>query len=168
MPPQSDLLIAIAQISIAFAGFSGVIASFSKFRLHADVTRFRVQLIVVAGLSTVIFSLLPFLPALFGVDEELGWRLCCAVLFVVGVVFPYFAVKRARELYRAGLLHTQAFTIVYNLIGVAITAALFFSAAGPLSHLGAAVYITSLVFTLFLCAYYFFMQMFAIDLDAKP
>lgn len=164
MTEHSGLLLACAQIAVALAGFSGVVAAFSKFRLHPAATAFRVRLMVAASLSTVLFSLAPFVPMLFGAGEQASWRICSAVMALGGAAFPFWAVRSARRLYKAGILHTQPVTIVTNIIGGALTIALFASAAGLIEGRQAAIYVAALYFTLTLCAYYFLMQMFAIDL----
>lgn len=165
MTDHATLLVAIAQIAIAFAGFSGVIAAFSKFRLHQDVTVFRVRLMVGAGLSALLYSLLPFLPAAFGAGEALSWRISSGVMALGGFIFPFLALKPARRLYKAGLIRTQPFSIFTNIGSTILTLSLTAVAAGFLSKYAAAIYLTALFFTLILCAFYFLMQMFAIELD---
>jgi hypothetical protein len=46
MTEHADLLRTIAQISIAFAGFAGVIAAFGRFHLAPEATAFRVMIAV--------------------------------------------------------------------------------------------------------------------------
>jgi hypothetical protein len=165
MTDHAGLLLAIAQISIAFAGFSGVIAAFSKFRLHQDVTVFRVRLMVGASLSGLLFSLLPFVPMQYGASETASWRIAAGFMAATGFVFPFVALGRARKLYKAGLIRTQAFSAFTNVGSTIITLSLAAVALGFLKQYAAAIYVTALYFTLILCSFYFLMQMLAIDLD---
>lgn len=165
MADSAGLLLAMAQIAIAFAGFSGVIAAFSKFKLHHDVTVFRVRLMVVAGLSALVFSLFPFLPPAFGASEALSWRIASGVMALAGFIFPFFALAPARRLYKAGLIHTQPFSVFTNVGSTIFTLSLTAVAAGFIPQYAEAIYLSAIFFTLILCAFYFLMQMFAIELD---
>lgn len=167
MAEEADLLRTIAQISIAFAGFAGVVAAFGTFRLAPEVTAFRVRMMVKIALATLLFSLLPFLPVEFGLSESDGWRVS-APLFALGMVALSFqAWTGLRPLFRAGLLDTQKHATVVYSIGATLIVALFASATERVAPYAPAVYVSGLFFGLAMSSYYFIMLMIAVDIDRK-
>jgi hypothetical protein len=165
MAEHADLLRTIAQISIAFAGFSGVIAAFGRFHLAPEATVFRVRMMVVAALVTLLYSLLPFLPTALGLSESYSWRISAA-LMGIGLVAVYARTwTRLKLLFRAGLLDTQKHAIVVYSIGAILIVALFASATAPVAPYAPAVYVTGIFFGLAMSSYYFIMLMFAVEID---
>ena len=117
-----DVFLTIAEISVAFAGFSGVVAVFGrrspdKWR-SGDILRFW-QMIEVS-LSALIFSLLPFILHYIGLPDASTWATCSALLAVISSV----------QMARAGFRTVKAagtdpsiklgFTIPFLLIGFVI------------------------------------------------
>jgi hypothetical protein len=80
-----SILLSIAEISVAFAGFSGVVAVFGrrssgKWR-RGDILRFW-QMIEVS-LSMLIFALLPFIFHHTGMTAQRTWPACSAILALI-------------------------------------------------------------------------------------
>lgn len=167
MAEHADLLRTIAQISIAFAGFAGVIAAFGRFHIAPEVTVFRVRMMVGIALVTLLYSLLPFLPTAFGLSESYSWRISAA-LFGIGLVAMYARTwTRLKPLFRAGLLDTQKHAIVVYLIGATLIVALLASATARVAPYAPALYVTGLFFGLAMSSYYFIMLMIAVELDRE-
>ena len=77
MVDQADLLQTIAEISIAFAGFAGVVAAFGKFRLAPEAALFRIRLMVVVALLAGATGLIETLtPAIYVTGLFVGLGLC--------------------------------------------------------------------------------------------
>jgi hypothetical protein len=148
MMEQSGFLQTIAQVSIGLAGFAGVIAAFSKFKIAAKAVTYRVRLMVVLSLLTMLLSLLPFLLLEFGLSEECTWRVATGVFGVSAIPLLAWTWIGLRPLYKAGLLHTQPITAIQYTVGAVLIVALFASAAGFTGPLAAAVYLSGLFFCL--------------------
>lgn len=167
MDETSELLLTIAQISIGFAGFAGVVAAFSRFRLAPEAAIYRVRLMVQVALITLLLSLLPFLPVQFGLSSTDSWRLSALVAGLGIVPISITSWIRVRPLFRAGLLRSQFITTVWYVITVVLAIGLFAAAIGPFAEFAAAVYITMVYFGLVLCSYYFVMLMIAVELEKR-
>ena len=117
-----NVFLTIAEVSVAFAGFSGVVGIFGrrspgKWR-SGEILRFW-QMIEVS-LSALIFSLLPFVFHYIGLSDAATWAACSGLLAVVSSV----------QMARAGFRTVKAagtdpsiklgFTIPLLLIGVVI------------------------------------------------
>jgi len=167
MKENAELLTNIAQVAIAFAGFAGVVAAFSTFRLAPEATAFRIRMLVAVALLVLVASLAPTIVAAFGISDHAVTRICAlffavgAVSIAVGMWFPL------RRLYREGLLKTQAITIIWYTITAALIVVLLIVAAGGFAGLATAWYLTALFFGLVLCCFYFITTMFAIELGKR-
>jgi hypothetical protein len=78
----SDVLIVIAEVSVAFAGFAGIVAVFRQRDLAewaaVDATRFRFM--VECSLMTILFALLPFVFRHLGASPTATWSACSALM----------------------------------------------------------------------------------------
>jgi hypothetical protein len=165
LSPESAAQLGIyAQLAVGFAGFSGVIGSFSRFRIHAEATAFRVRAMVTLALMEAIFALLPSLITGFGVREATAWRIAGALLAVAASVAVVIMARQASILYRVGRLMKTA---AYILCALALTVIVPLGAtvAGLASRLTEACYFAVLFFGMVVCAYHFIMLMVAVKLD---
>jgi hypothetical protein len=153
-----------AQLAVGFAGFAGVIGSFSKFRIHAEATAFRVRAMVTLALLLAIFSLLPMLVAGFGMAEPTTWRICAGVLAVVAAVAVAIMARQASVLYRVGRLMKWA-AYILSAIAASLIVPLFAAALGLLGGYAQACYFALMFFALVVCAYHFILLMVAVRLD---
>jgi len=85
----SDVLTILAEVFIAFAGFTGIVAtlgqrSVGKWR-PVDVLRFRALL--QASLAGLVLCVLPFGFHHFAVAEAITWGVCSAILAVYVTIF---------------------------------------------------------------------------------
>ena len=153
-----------AQMAIGFAGFAGVIGSFSRFRIHAEATAFRVRAMVVLALMEAIFCLLPTLVAGYGVPEPATWRICAGCLALAASAAVVVMGRQASILYRVGRLIRIA-AYVLCAIAVVLIAPLYVTALGFAPQFTAPSYFTLLFFGMVVCAYHFIMLMIAVRLD---
>jgi hypothetical protein len=167
MTQHSDLLLTLAQIFIAFAGFAGVVAAFSHFRLAPEATAYRVRLMVAVALLMLLGSLLPLVFEATGMSAEGVTRLSASFLASGGIAIGLWAWQRLRPLYRAGLLNTQLITTVWYATTAMLVLGLFGVGAGFSQALAPAMYLGALFFGIVLCSYYFFMLMLAIELGKR-
>jgi hypothetical protein len=96
----SDVLIVIAEVSVAFAGFAGIVAVFRRRDLEEwaplDATRFRFM--VECSLANILFALLPFVFHHLGASPTLTWSACSGLMAaaLVGLfISGSFRVRRA-------------------------------------------------------------------------
>ncbi len=85
---EQDALIVIAEVSVAIAGFAGIIAAVNK--PSDSFARMAFANVVFGAIGVVLQSLLPILLAFSGLRDEWVWRVASAV-FVLGVVIAYIA-----------------------------------------------------------------------------
>lgn len=98
----SDQLLAIAEVGVALAGFTGVIGALGM-REHtalSEAARLQVWLMLEFSLGTVFFSLLPFAPANFGAADTLIWSISSGVMAVFMLAHFMTVGPRIRELVR--------------------------------------------------------------------
>ena len=164
MAEQADLLLTIAEIAIALAGFAGVVAAFGTFRLAPEATAFRVRLMVTEAVMVLVAALLPFVIATFGVSESTALRISAFLLGLGMIGVAVWAWVGLRPLYQAGLLKTQVITTVWYTIGAALAIGLLSVAAGRMVVIAPAIYLSGLFFGIVLCCFYFIMLILAADL----
>jgi len=119
----SDILTVVAEISVALAGFSGVVVAFRQQGLESwpahEFVRFRTMLETAS--YSILFSLLPFLPHHLGVSPESTWTYCSFALSAG--LFSFLAVTLMRL--RGGIgQRLSAFWISVYIGGCALFAAL--------------------------------------------
>jgi len=92
---ESDVLLAMAEVSVALLGFSAIV---SVFRQRGDWRPDgRFWSMVAAGIGTLVFSLLP-LPFLFGgVAPTTTWQVCISLLGLYALGFSVFLTTRFRS-----------------------------------------------------------------------
>lgn len=153
-----------AQLAVGFAGFAGVIGAFSRFRMHALATAFRVRAMVALAMMEALFSLLPMLVGAFGVSEPMIWRVCGGLLAVSGGGAVAVMAPQAAILYRAGRLMRIA-AYVLCVAAALVLVPLFATALGAMPGYAEACYFATMFFGMAVCAYHFVMVMIAVRLD---
>jgi hypothetical protein len=123
---QSDILQTLAEIAVAFAGFSGVVAVFGRSDpanwSFADRMRFRT--LIRSSLFAAFFCALPFCLFALHLSEEAVWR-TASTFFAVYLIYAVFLIWRSMsaatpaevaEISRPAL----TFLILMNLVGLAL------------------------------------------------
>jgi hypothetical protein len=115
----SDVLLAICEVSIAFAGFTSIVGVLGKRGGHWDAEdSFRLWLMIESSLATLFFSLLPFVLHHFALTETAVWGFSSGAMAAFLVVHMAVIGPRVRSLSRSGQWSTRRFE---PLIGVGIT-----------------------------------------------
>jgi hypothetical protein len=94
----SDVLLTLAEVAVAFAGFASIVAVFQAHWTRND-TRFdlfRFWVMLAFSLAALVFSLLPFLPHFLGLSEATTWRSSSALLALFVVVNGVFIARLIR------------------------------------------------------------------------
>jgi hypothetical protein len=151
-----SILQTLAEVSIAFAGFSGVVGVFGGGSALSDAERMlRVRMMITASLAAFFSSLLPLVLGQFDSASQRVWLLCCASLSVFFVVNSFTVYRRTSALAAVGKYSRPWFASVIYAINALIALALML-AAGPFLP-GHSVYIGAIVWQLVLASLQFLM-----------
>jgi peptidoglycan/LPS O-acetylase OafA/YrhL len=146
--PTADLLIAIAQIAVALAGFSGLIAAIRTAAPEGWHPRdiWSLSWMLGASIGALILALLPLWFALFGWSDERVYRTSSAFAFLYIGAFVCVMMWKGRRLTMAGHPPRVPFfpTAIALLLGVSAAAA-GAGAAGWLEQQVAPVYVGTLL-----------------------
>ncbi len=149
-----DLLHTLAEVSIAFTGFSGVVGVFGGGSALSEPERnFRVRLMIVGSLGAFFGSLIPLVLGQFESLAPRVWLLCCPLFAAYFILNSLSVYRQTRALASAGSYSRPWFApIVYALnsfLALALIGATF--ALLP----GHSVYIAGIVWQLALASVQF-------------
>ena len=155
----TNVLVALAEVAIGFAGFSAVVAALFRRRRTGDTMLFdevRFLVMLEFSLTVLVFSLLPLTLHVLGIGEDQIWRMASALLaafLVFHLVGDYFLTIRRK---RVALQSITWSTYAVATVGIA-TCALFllFSAFGAQIGTAAGVYVSCLLWLIVLAAIHF-------------
>lgn len=140
-----NLLLVSVEVSVAFAGFAGIIATF-QFRDKANIYRGRVAglaYIVHVSLMMALFSVLPLLLSIFGVEDATLWAVCSCLAVIWGCCYLcYFYIVVRGSLRRKT---NRVFFVVSYLIGVIILLCLILNAMNIVFHREPGPYLAAIV-----------------------
>ena len=93
---HGDLLLTLAEVSVAFAGFSGVVAVFGRRdpSSWSFADRYRFLLLVESSLSLLLFCILPFGLSSLHITDESVWRAMSALVVSYLVLSGIFHIVR--------------------------------------------------------------------------
>lgn len=96
-----DALQTIAEISIAFAGFSGLIVAFRRDRGPlTNVEKYRLRVLLTLAFGAMFLSFLPQLLLLFGIPDQRIWQFSAAGLGLYSGFFVFWWLSASREIMR--------------------------------------------------------------------
>ena len=157
------MLHTLAEVSIAFAGFSGVVGVFGGgSALSEDERTFRVRLMIVASLAAFFGSLLPIALAQFEFLAPFVWLLCCPLFAGYAALISLDVYRQTKALasrenysrpWFAPIIHSISWLLVLALIGATF---------GLLT--GHSVYIVAIVWQLAIAS----IQFLLLVLHTKP
>ena len=113
-----SILQTMAEVSVALAGFTGVVAAFGQRREQwsaTDTLRFRVML--GTSLSALGFSILPFAVHHMGAEPTATWGISSAILAGFFVIMVLVDTRRMRQL---GATKDAAFRMWVPLLGFSL------------------------------------------------
>jgi hypothetical protein len=151
----TELLMVGIEVSVAFAGFAGIVATF-QMRGEQDVSRGAIAglgLIVQYSLLSALLCVFPLILLTFGMTEQATWGFSSVVmaLFVMYASISHYskvrnAVKRPLTLLMMRLLHG---------INVPVVIFLFLNSIGIVFDREAGPYIATIAWALSMVAYMF-------------
>lgn len=128
----AEALSVLAEVSVAFAGFSGIVTAFRRRNPGAwsALDRFRFRFMVEFSLATLFLSMAPFFAAELGVPEPGLWTGCSLLLAVGAGVYLTRATRRVRGLMADGEAVSPPVAMLSFAIGVLVSLSALANAAG--------------------------------------
>ena len=151
----SDLLLVGTEVSVAFAGFAGIIATF-QFRDETKIDRGRVvglTMIVQFSLLAALYSVIPLLLSNFGVEGEDLWSICSIATAIAFAGSMYSINKNMR-----GITRRKSLRLLFGSFqGMAalLFICLILNAVDVVFHREPGPFLTAIVWTLALVGYMF-------------
>lgn len=164
--PQADVLLTIAEVAVAFAGFASLLGLLGQRSSRDDprVLGARMRAMIFFSLGAVAFAMLPLILASYGLTEATVWRTGSVLLLAAFIGIAWWVARMMPALRRSvgqrqRLVRFYAVVLIVS-IGVGICVALL-NSLGLLSTLAAAIYLTALGIMLFLAGFAFLLIVFS-------
>lgn len=167
MTQHIDLLLTLACVFVAFAGFAGLIASCGHSRAAPDTAAYHAQLVVGVALLALSASLLPLVLDAARLPTQGVTRLSASFFASGAIAIGAWAWQRLRARQTSELRSTRVAAAVGHTLVAALVIALFVVGAGFLAAQAAAIYLIALLACMALCALHFSMLVLAIDLGGR-
>ena len=145
----ADVLLTIAEVAVAFAGFASVVVLFQ----HRDLNRWPAAVVVrlrtmIEGSLTALFSaLLPFVLHHLGLAGDGLWAISSLVLALAYVAFGTLVWRRSRGALASGEL-SRFFSVTVAAISIFVFAALLLNASGIIFHRAFGAYLVGVSWAL--------------------
>ncbi len=156
---HSEVLLTLAEVGIAFAGFTGLAALLARSRVDPKAHHARFRGMIENALIVVVSSILPLVLSPLGLPEAAAWRTASGVLAIVLVAEVAAAISRTLALESSSFSAALSLAI-FGLLGLAICL-LLTNAAGVFAGLAGAVYLVSLFAVLVVSAILFLRLLLA-------
>lgn len=153
---ESPILLTLTQITVAFVGFSAIIATF-QFKEGYTIKKSEaidLQLIVATGLVGTFFSLFPLMLSSFGLSDSLVWAISSATGSINYLLFIYY-LSRNVKLSKFRRKKSKMIVFIYFLIGFLILILNLLNAFNVLFQREFGPYFISLIYPLCLVGYFF-------------
>ena len=160
---ESDVLLTIAEVAVAFAGFASLVGVLGQ-RSSADDPRVigvRMRGMLLSGLVVVAFSIFPIVFVRYGASPTLTWTASSAVLLAATVCYYVWFLGALNALGRAHIPTNefQRRVIIPTLLTVAISLAALLVTNVFLAS--PAIYLTALALLLFQSGFAFCLIVFS-------
>lgn len=154
-----------ADLFVAFAGFSAVVAALGRGNIEqwSDVDRNRMRGLILVSLMGVLLSVLPVNLHAFGLSAAFVWRIICAICLAgVGAVYlrMLFWMQRAHAFEAEGFSRFFFYSLSALALPVLMMEAL--AAAGFWPGKAAAIFLSGLTVILALCSGMFVLLLRAV------
>lgn len=149
----TQALAVLAQVSVAFAGFSAIVTAFGKRTPEQwrPLDRLRFRFMIEFSLFTLSLSLVPLFVLAFGIAEAVVWRSCSALLALGALFYMLLSAHRVRRLMVGGVGVSRGFVALNFAVGSAIALSSLLNACGGFAQT-AAVYLADVGGCFFVCA----------------
>ena len=163
--PHSDILLTVAELAVAFAGFASLVGILGQPHSvdAATMNAVRLRAMLESALVALIFSLVPFLPYLFGYGAQVAWRISATGYVAINLARLWRVLRSIKD-YRAigAEIRWLAIVLSVQLVGILSLLAIV---TGLAEESAAAAYVLALFMTIFASAAFFLR--FAVSLLAS-
>jgi len=127
----AEALAVLAEVSVAFAGFSGIVTAFRRHNPGdwSQLDRFRFRFMVEFSLATLALSLFPFFLSELGLPESRVWSVSSLLLGGGAFLYLIRSLVRLHPLLVAGEPVSRRLALVSIAVGIGITVSAFLNAA---------------------------------------
>ena len=153
---NEDLLLTIAEVAVAFAGFASIVSVLGRRSSDTPeyINALRMRAMILSSLLAVAFSILPFVLHSYGLTGGMLWRTSSAVLLLASTGLAYSILSRIFAVPATATRRTWIAVVVFaTLASTVLTAGA--NALGATGTSAAAVYLTSIALLLFLAGFVF-------------
>ena len=158
---HSEILSTMAEVSIVFAGFTGVVAMLGlgsdNQRVHGQM--YQVGAMVGFSLIAALFSLVPLLLSAVGLSDAAVWRSASVGLLAALLAWTILGTMRLRYLRGRGVRLPRVLLKLMTLLTVLVSLVLLANAAGFLGSSAGGIYLIC-AFVPLLYATLFFVSVF--------
>ncbi len=158
---DSDLLLTIAEVAVAFAGFASLVSILGHRSAQDDfyVSSVRMRAMVLYSLLVVAFALIPFVFNRYGLRDEALWRVSSALFAIAVVAVEVWLIRQVFGLHVLSRRRPVLVIVIPTLSVASVT--LLANATIVPSSLTAALYLTGLGLLLFLAGLVFALILFS-------
>ena len=153
----------VAEVSVAFAGFAGVVSVFGGSSLHPLVRVGRIRVMIISSLLALLCALAPATVAQFDVSETEMWRISAFILSTATLTRLALVYRWLVPLYTQGLMARTRISLFLHFISAASIATLGMVAGGAFPTLAGALYSCGLLYLLALSCYHFFLLIMSVQ-----
>jgi hypothetical protein len=160
---ESEVLLTIAEVAVAFAGFASLVGILGQGTSADDprVIGVRMRGMLLSSLMVVAFSIFPILLARYGVDRNVIWTASSLVLLVATASYYVWFLGALQALGRAEIPTTrfQRHIVIPILFLTAVSLAV--ALGGNVFLATPAIYLTALALVLFQSGFAFCLIVFS-------
>jgi hypothetical protein len=152
-----DHLSTLAEVAIAIAGFSALVALLGTRvgRASPKLDAFRLQIMLEASLFVVALALLPLVVFELGAADKAGWRVSAALFLGADLLLTVFTLRRARR-YRDLLQGAdRALGVLVRALGYVGDVLVLIVVLGVVAEKSAGLYLAALYLNLLLAGILF-------------
>jgi hypothetical protein len=161
--PEAEILLTVAEVAVAFAGFASLVSILGRGTADADpvVLSLRMRAMLISSLLVVGFSLVPVIFDTYGAPPHQAWTGASLMMLITSLVYFWWLQQAILTLGRAGLTPTRfqrmiiVPTLLLTLVGVSVLLAANLWFAMP------AMYLTALALLLFQSGFAFCLIVFS-------
>jgi hypothetical protein len=167
---HAELLSTLAEVSIVFAGFTGVVGILGFRRdspaLHGQL--YQIAAMIGFSLIAALFSIVPLLLSAMGLSDAAAWRF--SSLGLLAALFGWTMVGRARlsDLRDSGYQGSQMLPKFMGLLTALLFLLLFANVAGLLGRHSGGIYLLGVFVPLVYAAFFFLRAFLSADYRDPP